>query len=319
MTSIPQNGMDSGRQRWTPPGNIVATYDYRDESGHLLYQAVRMEPKKFLQRRPNGPGTWIWNTDGVSLVPYHLVQILERPSDIIYIVEGEKDADRLECLGLLSTCNAMGAGKWKDDYNRWFKERRCVVLPDNDRPGDQHATLVASNIIDHAAWVKVIKLPGLPEKGDVSDWLDAGGSIEELERLVQETARWKPTEARQTRSLRRQVPSYSFAVEDRVARVRHAVDVLAVFERHGVYAKTVHQRIVRLNCPFHGEKTPSLNIWLDTNTWYCFGCGEGTDVIDAVMKLENLTFGDALTELCRSIGMDYPSPDAYKRSVKIGA
>src|SRR5262245_37723375 len=47
---------------------IVATYDYRDETGELLYQAVRYWPKDFRQRRPDGKGGWIWNLQGVRRV-----------------------------------------------------------------------------------------------------------------------------------------------------------------------------------------------------------------------------------------------------------
>lgn len=72
---------------------VVTTYDYQDERGTLLFQVVRFEPKDFLQRRPDGNNQWIWNLTGTRRVLYHLPQLCM--ADTVYIVEGEKDADRL--------------------------------------------------------------------------------------------------------------------------------------------------------------------------------------------------------------------------------
>ena len=55
--------------------------------------------------------------------------ILNRP---VWIVEGEKDVERLETLGLLSCTNLGGAVKWKDRYSEVFKGRHCLLIPDND-------------------------------------------------------------------------------------------------------------------------------------------------------------------------------------------
>ena len=96
---------------------IVATYDYLDAAGKLVYQVVRREPKDFRQRRPDPqhPGKWIWNMDGVDRVPYRLPELLE--AEVAAVVEGEKDCDRLRTLGLTATCNSGGAGKWRKEYN----------------------------------------------------------------------------------------------------------------------------------------------------------------------------------------------------------
>lgn len=60
-------------ERKNESGNIVAEYDYRDEEGELLYQAVRLTPKTFRQRRPDGQGGWTWNLGGVRRVLYRLI------------------------------------------------------------------------------------------------------------------------------------------------------------------------------------------------------------------------------------------------------
>jgi putative DNA primase/helicase len=163
----------------------VATYDYRDEHGGLLFQVCRFEPKTFQQRRPDGRGGWIWKVKGTRQVPHRLPELIATPADCVaFVVEGEKDADRLTSLGLVVTCNPGGAGKWRSDFNVFFQGRDVAILPDNDDTGRDHARSVAMNLAPLAARIQILELPGLPPKGDVSDWLDAGGTREELERLA---------------------------------------------------------------------------------------------------------------------------------------
>lgn len=156
-------------------GNIVATYDYRDADGSLITQAVRMEPKDFRQRKPKPGGGWDWRVKGCKLVPYRLPEFLADAEATIFIVEGEKDADCLAAIGLQATCNAGGAGKWKAEHASYLKGRNVAVLPDHDEAGQKHSQQVAASLHGVAASVKVVSLPGLPEKGDVSDWIDNHG------------------------------------------------------------------------------------------------------------------------------------------------
>ncbi len=174
------NGKKARKQR----GKIVATYDYHDAGGKMIFQVVKYEPKDFRQRRPNGED-FIWNIEGIEPVPYHLPELLK--AETAYICEGEKDCLALADYGLTATCNPMGAGKWRSEYNYHFKGKRVFILPDNDRPGRDHAQDVAQNLAGVAASVKVVELPGLPEKGDVSDWIQAGGTPEQLQALAEQT------------------------------------------------------------------------------------------------------------------------------------
>ncbi|CAM4016216.1 hypothetical protein VRRI112168_10795 [Vreelandella rituensis] len=162
---------------------IVETYDYADEDGTLLFQAVRMEPKSFRQRRPDGNG-WKWSVKGVRQVPYRLPDLLANQDAPVFVVEGEKDADRLAKLGLLATCNAGGAGKWTNAHSEPLANRRVIVLPDSDVAGRDHAEKVRASLEAVGAQVRVVALAGLPEKGDVSDWLDSDGSKEALLELL---------------------------------------------------------------------------------------------------------------------------------------
>ncbi len=180
----------------TAPRRIVATYDYRDEQGQRLFQALRYDPKDFNQRRPDGRGGWIYNLEGVRRILYRLPELLAADRDaVVYLVEGEKDVDRLRNLGLVATCNPQGASKWRPEYGDFLRERHVVILPDNDDAGQRHAQQVATALGGTAADVRVLDLPGLPPKGDASDWLDAGGNVDQLVRLAAAAPAWEPPAA----------------------------------------------------------------------------------------------------------------------------
>jgi len=167
-------------------GHLEKSYDYVNEAGELLFQVVRFEPKDFRQRRPDGRNGWVWNLNGSRRVLYHLPEVIEALAleRAVFIVEGEKDADALWRLGIPATCNPGGAGKWRDEYSQIFKGGRAFVVPDNDPPGASHAVAVAASIRAADGQARIVRLPGLPAKGDASDWLAAGGTPEELYRLA---------------------------------------------------------------------------------------------------------------------------------------
>jgi putative DNA primase/helicase len=177
-------------------GNIV--YKYEDESGRERYQVVRAPPngskKKFWQRRPDGAGGWINNLQDVERLPYRLPDLLAYEDAPVLIPEGEKDVDTLFGIGLVATCNSEGAGKWRPEISRWLLGRDVVILPDNDDVGRAHAKAVAKHLYAIAASIRILELPGLPEKGDVSDWLVAGGTRDELDQLIEHTPYYRADE-----------------------------------------------------------------------------------------------------------------------------
>ena len=180
-------------------GEIVAEYDYRDETGQRLYQVVRLTPKSFRQRRPDGASGWIWRLDAARRVLYRLnVLHSTRPKEV-YVVEGEKDADALVALDLPATTNAGGAGKWTDDYAAQLVAcgvQRVAILPDHDHAGQEHAEQVARSCQTAGLEVRLVRLPGLQAKGDVSDWLGAGHAADELKRILRETPVWNTEDRR---------------------------------------------------------------------------------------------------------------------------
>jgi len=182
---------DHGQNGQADP--IVATYDYRDAEGNFLYRVVRTASKKFWQQRPGQNGQWINNLGGVSPTLYRLPEILKavENGDLIFIVEGEKDVENLVKVGLVATTSPMGAGKWRPAFAEYLTGANVVVLPDNDEPGRKHAEQIARSLHGKAASVKMLELPNLPPKGDVSDWLAAGGERDELLILAAECPEWK--------------------------------------------------------------------------------------------------------------------------------
>lgn len=194
---FPHNGNGNGTGR-----HIVSTYDYKDEAGTLLFQKVRYEPKDFRQRRPDGAGDWLWSLGDTRRVLYRLPDLIAADkSTLVFLVEGEKDADNLAKWGLVATCNVEGASKddqkpkWRSDYTPYFEGHPVVILPDNDSAGQAHMINAARQIKPGAASIKMINLPGLAPKGDFTDWRNIGGTIDQLMALIDAAPEWEPPAA----------------------------------------------------------------------------------------------------------------------------
>jgi hypothetical protein len=214
------NGDGRRHQAGAERGRIIATYPYHDENGDTLFEVVRFDPKDFRQRQPDKdkPGGWNWSTRGVRPVPYRLPELIEAIAlgKPVFIVEGEKDVDRLLALGVPATTNAGGAGKWRSELTEFFAGADVAIIPDNDPqktqpktgdpmfhpdgrpilPGQDHAEAVAQ-ALSVVARVRLLDLsavwPQMPLKGDVTDWLDrGGGSAEALYELAERLPIWSP-------------------------------------------------------------------------------------------------------------------------------
>lgn len=179
-----------------PSRRIVATYDYPAAGSIVLYRVARFEPKGFMPQHMTEAGAWANGFASEERILYRLPELLANPGRGVFVVEGEKDADRLASLGLIATTNPGGAASWKKhagEYAEPFRGRpQAVVIPDNDAPGRRWATEVASSLVGVGCPVRLLELPGLPDGGDVSDWLAvAGNTVEELKRLAKDTAPWQ--------------------------------------------------------------------------------------------------------------------------------
>lgn len=148
---------------------IVATYDYVNERGELIFQSVRLEPKSFRQRRQDGHGGWLWNMEGVTRILFNLPVVMA--ATVVCIAEGEKDAITLNSLGYVATCNVGGAGKWMSAYSERLAGKDVLIFQDNDEPGRKHAIDISASLEGKANSVKIIAVPA-PHK-DVTEFVEA--------------------------------------------------------------------------------------------------------------------------------------------------
>jgi len=149
---------------------IIDTYDYKDESGKILFQSVRFFPKGFSQRQSNGNGGWNWKLDGVRRVPYRLPELIASTGQV-FIPGGEKDVETLVKHGLMATTNAAGEGNWRKEFNQFFKGRDVVILEDNDEKGRKHGKVISKHLFNIAKSIKIVRFVELPGGGDVTDYL----------------------------------------------------------------------------------------------------------------------------------------------------
>ena len=185
--------------------NNDIVYPYSDADNHLVYEVVRKaNPKNFLQRHscPGKQGGLVWNLGGdpekctcpkIKPLLYRLPELIAAdPNAKVFIAEGEKDVDRLWDSGLVATCNSGGANSWESRYSEWLLGREIVILPDHDKDGYNHGQKIAQSLNGQVNSIRVLDLPDLGNKGDVSDWLDGVGTIEDLIQLASITEEWVP-------------------------------------------------------------------------------------------------------------------------------
>ena len=174
-----------------PTGGLNRTthYTYQNAHGADVITVIRtdftnasgMAQKQFKQKTAAGlPPS---KDPNYKPVPYRLPKWADC-TDTILIVEGEKCADALANIGFQATTNVGGSGNWSSDLNPWFKDRDVVILPDNDQAGEKHLLAVTTALHGVVKSARICRLPNLPEKGDVVDWLAQGNSIDKLGQLV---------------------------------------------------------------------------------------------------------------------------------------
>jgi putative DNA primase/helicase len=179
-------------------GQPIAWWDYQNELSSTVARVVRFHPpgrepdprtgkpaKEFRQCKPDGD-RWKWKLDGLKIPLYHLPELIAAPDGTtVLITEGEKKADQLRSWGLIATTNAAGAKKFRPDHAATLARFDCVVVPDNDDAGRDHAQVVTKALwAAGCASVRILKLPNLPPKGDIVDWVKAGGTAEAFAALL---------------------------------------------------------------------------------------------------------------------------------------
>ena len=178
--------------------NIEGVYDYLNAQGNYLYSVIRYKGKKFSQGIRRADGSYDFNVPAELRVPYNLPNVIKaiRNGETIFFCEGEKDCHTLEKLGLTATTTG-GATSWKDHFAEWFEGAKIVILPDNDEPGRNYAQMVANDLMGIAKSIRILEIPGLPDKGDVTDWIEQGNSKEDLLTLVINSNEYQPEQKEQ--------------------------------------------------------------------------------------------------------------------------
>jgi len=171
-------------------------YTYQDESYQDIMQAHRYYEKhedgnnrpyfvkRFSQKRPDGNGGWIngLGENGTTRrVLYKLPELIDS-TGAVYLCSGEKDVETLIAIGLNATTNSGGEGKWKEEYTPFFKDKKVVILEDNDEPGRKDGLMKSTALYGTAAKIKIIRFEELAENGDISDYLKERSFDEFLEK-----------------------------------------------------------------------------------------------------------------------------------------
>lgn len=172
-----------GQQQSEPAAKLVEVYHYSE-----AVKVARFTGKQFAPVHRLDSGRWVVGKPDRYPI-YNADDLADVGDSFVYFTEGEKDADRLKAEGLIGITIAGGAEaipkNLRDADLAPLAGRHVVLLPDNDDSGRKCMDAVASILADVAASVRIVELPGLPSKGDVSDWFDAGGDPEDLWRLAE--------------------------------------------------------------------------------------------------------------------------------------
>jgi Protein of unknown function (DUF3631) len=165
---------------------IRACFDYPDENSVLLFQVIRFDTEiseqRFRQRQPDGKGGYIWSIKGVRRVLYRLPELIAavKAGALVLVTEGERDANTAVALGYAATTMPGGVKKWRSEYNEFLRGADIVIVADNDAPGKDHAAKLTKQLVKVAAHVRTIMF----DVKDLSEWVDAGGTREQLHALI---------------------------------------------------------------------------------------------------------------------------------------
>jgi putative DNA primase/helicase len=193
-----------------PLGDLIRHYDYTDLAHDLVVQVLRYDPKDFRQRRPYGDGHWVWGVSeglyyrnvrgdwtrrgrgeskffpSAPKVVYqhpHVLQTL-RAGERLVVVDGEKDVETLLEFGISATCVPKGMGSWHDAHSELLAGvKHMTVIADNEPQGELKAQRVCQSLLSVAG--VPCKVTRVPRGKDVSDYVAAGATRDDLEWLLE--------------------------------------------------------------------------------------------------------------------------------------
>ena len=185
-------------------GKRSALWTYYDAQGEPMGAVVRWDTPSGKEIRPVARQDNGWQI-GAMPEPRPLYALPElSKTKLVIVVEGEKAADAARTLGFMATTSAGGSqAPGKTDW-RPLAGKEVWILPDNDAPGRKYANAVAKILAEltPVPAVRVVQLLGLPESGDIVDWIDAHGDaaepdgmLAEIEDLARAVELWRTEKA----------------------------------------------------------------------------------------------------------------------------
>lgn len=174
-------------------GRIAGHWPYHDASGRPCLGIYRFEAddgtKTYRPVHRGGDDLWYVGDPEGPLPLYRLPELAKlADADLVVVNEGERPADAARSLGMVATTPAHGAQSPHRTDWRPLAGKSVVILPDNDPPGREFALAVIDLLakLDPAPTIKVVDLPGIPEKGDIVEWIAAGGTHAGLLDLIEQ-------------------------------------------------------------------------------------------------------------------------------------
>ncbi|AEQ50982.1 hypothetical protein [Pelagibacterium halotolerans] len=131
---------------------------------------------------------WVWKHgkgDHPDLL-YRAKELRESdPRAPVAITEGEKDAETLRAKGMVAVTNPYGSGNWQQSFSEQLKGRDCIIYEDNDENGRKRTAKIRRSLRSMAKSVSVVRFEDMPVNSDVTDFFEAGGTLEELKGRVE--------------------------------------------------------------------------------------------------------------------------------------
>jgi DNA primase len=230
-------------------------------------------------------------TPGARAELYGWERVLAKPTQII-ICEGEFDRLVLESQGLAAVTSTGGALTFRPEWGPYFDPIPSIyVCFDNDDAGREGAQRVAVAI----PRARIVRLPEeIGEGGDVTDFfVRLGRGRDEFERLL---AAAQPLPLRLSTDNRPSPPAPPLPGSGSdVQELKSRIAIADLVGRYVPLRPSGERRVAR--CPFHDDENPSFVVFPATGTFHCFGCGAHGDVIAFLMRVEQVSFKEALDVL----------------------
>lgn len=146
-------------------------YIYKDTQGAILCRKVKMPDKKMWFERYES-GQYIPGLNGMQVPLYNIQQV--QSSSVVYLCEGEKDAETLITRGYCATTNHAGAKSWHKDYTETLRNKTVIIIPDNDDAGRKRIDILTNALRASVNELYIFTPDGVEEHGDITDWIENG-------------------------------------------------------------------------------------------------------------------------------------------------